>query len=64
MMQKQDDDRERGFLKQSSPIFYQRRATVCCCIIPGEIDDGGLETRIPVLGLTIGIAFRERTAEG
>lgn len=25
---------------------------------------GGLETRMPVLGLTIGIAFLARTAEG
>ena len=35
-----------------------------CCIIPGEIDDGGLATRIPVLGFTIGMAFRVRTADG
>ena len=30
----------------------------------GEIDEGGLGTLIPVLGLTIGIAFRVRKAEG
>jgi hypothetical protein len=34
------------------------------CIMPGEIDEGGLETRMPVLGLTMGMAFRVRTAEG
>jgi len=47
---------------------YHRRAAVVCCIIPGEtefgIEFGGLATRIPVLGLTIGIAFRVRTADG
>ena len=30
----------------------------------GEIDEGGLATLIPVLGLTMGIALRERRAEG
>ena len=33
-------------------------------MIPGEIDDGGLATCIPVLGFTMGIAFRDRTADG
>ena len=32
--------------------------------MPGEIEDGGLAIRIPVLGLTIGIALLVRTAEG
>lgn len=30
----------------------------------GDIDDGGLATLIPVLGLTMGMAFRVRKAEG
>lgn len=30
----------------------------------GEMEDGGLETLIPVLGLTIGMALRVRKAEG
>ena len=43
---------------------YQRRVKVCCCILAGEMDKGGLATLMPVLGLTIGIAFLERMAEG
>lgn len=38
-------------------ILYHLSAFVACCLIPGEIDDGGLGTRMPVLGLTIGITF-------
>ena len=45
-------------------FVYHLHAAVVCCIIPGEIEDGGLATRMPVLGLTMGIAFRVRTAEG
>ncbi len=45
-------------------IHYHLRAAVACCIIPGEIDDGGLAIRIPVVGLTMGIAFLVRTADG
>jgi hypothetical protein len=45
-------------------ILYHLRAAVACCIIPGEIDDGGLATRMPVLGLTMGIAFLVRSADG
>ncbi len=30
----------------------------------GEIDNGGLATRMPVLGLTMGIAFLVLTAAG
>jgi len=30
----------------------------------GEIDKGGLGTLMPVLGFTIGIAFRVRKADG
>lgn len=45
-------------------VLYHRLAAVVCCIIPGEIDDGGLAIRMPVLGLTIGIAFLVRTADG
>ncbi len=38
---------------------------VVCCIMPGEMDDGGLAMRVPVDGLTMGMALlRERTAEG
>jgi len=51
-----------GFERWSA--LYQRRASVVCCIKPGEIDDGGLATVMPVLGLTIGMAFRVRTADG
>jgi len=37
--------------------YHPRRTAPACCIIPGETDDdGGLATRMPVLGLTIGIA--------
>jgi len=44
---------------------YHRRAAVVCCIKPGEIDDGGLAMRLPVEGLTIGMALlRERIADG
>lgn len=33
--------------------------------MPGETDDGGLAMRLPVEGLTIGIAlFRDLRAEG
>lgn len=42
----------------------QRRVYVCCCIIAGEMDRGGLATLIPVLGLTMGIALRVRSADG
>lgn len=37
---------------------------VRCCIIAGDIEGGGLARLLPVLGLTIGIAFRGRKAEG
>lgn len=30
----------------------------------GEMEDGGLGTRMPVLGLTIGMALRVRRADG
>lgn len=30
----------------------------------GDIEEGGLGTRMPVLGLTIGMALRVRKAEG
>ena len=30
----------------------------------GDIEDGGLGTRMPVLGLTMGMALRVRKAEG
>jgi len=44
---------------------YHRRAAVACCIMPGEMDDGGLAMRVPVDGLTIGMALvRERSADG
>jgi len=36
--------------------YHPRRAALVCPIIPGETDDGGLATRMPVLGLTIGMA--------
>lgn len=33
--------------------------------MPGEIDDGGLAMRVPVEGLTIGMALvRDRRADG
>jgi hypothetical protein len=44
--------------------LYHLRVAVVCCIIPGEIDDGGLATRMPVLGLTMGIAYVARSADG
>ena len=30
----------------------------------GEMEEGGLGTRMPVVGLTIGIALRVRNADG
>ncbi len=33
-------------------------------LMPGDMESGRLGTRMPVLGLTIGIAFRARTAAG
>jgi len=46
--------------------LYQRRDMVVCCIIPGEMDDGGLAMRLPVEGFTMGMALvrDERIAEG
>lgn len=43
---------------------YQRRPSVCCCILAGDTDCGGLDMLIPVLGLTMGIALRIRVAAG
>lgn len=40
---------------------YHRR---WCCIMPGEMDVGGLVSVTPVLGLTIGITLRVRDAVG
>lgn len=40
---------------------YHRR---WCCIMPGEIDVGGLVRVIPVLGLTMGMTLRVRAADG
>lgn len=38
-------------------LYHPRRAALVCCIIPGETDDdGGLATRMPVFGLTMGMA--------
>jgi hypothetical protein len=34
------------------------------CIKPGEMDVGGLDKVTPVLGLTIGMPLRTRTADG
>lgn len=45
-------------------VVYHPRAAVVCCIIAGEIEEGGLAIRMPVLGLTMGIAFRVRIAAG
>lgn len=37
--------------------YHPRRAALVCCIIPGETDDdGGLATRMPVFGFTMGMA--------
>lgn len=41
---------------------YQR-ATLRC-ILAGDTDEGGLATRMPVLGLTMGMAFLDLTAAG
>lgn len=44
-------------MKAAKAPYQHRRAALVCCIIPGETDDdGGLATRIPVFGLTIGMA--------
>lgn len=40
---------------------YHRR---WCCIIPGEMDVGGLVKVMPVLGLTMGMTLRVRDADG
>jgi len=42
---------------------YQRRWVVACCIMPGEMDDGGL-ARVRESGLTIGMGFLDRIADG
>jgi len=48
-----------------SQALYHRRAAVCCCIMPGEMDEGGLAMRVPVVGFTMGMALlRERMADG
>jgi len=52
-----------GKQKQAQQV-YQRRLIVCCCILAGDTDWGGLDMLIPVLGLTMGIAFRIRVAAG
>lgn len=44
-----------------SRVYHRRWSG---CIMPGEMEEGGLETRMPVLGLTIGMAFLDRIAEG
>lgn len=46
----------RVYESSRSDSYHPRLAVLDCCIIPGETDDGGLATRIPVFGLTIGIA--------
>ena len=43
---------------------YHRRAYVCCCILAGDEDCGGEATRMPVVGLTMGMALRARMADG
>lgn len=50
---------------QPLELFYHRRTAVACCIMPGEMEDGGLAMRLPVEGFTIGMALlRERIADG
>lgn len=55
-----------GVRAQEVETLYHRRAAVVCCIMPGEMDDGGLAMRFPVEGFTMGIALvrEERIAEG
>lgn len=49
-------------LSQGHQLFYHRPPI---CIIPGEMLFGGLAMRLPVLGLTIGMALvPERIADG
>lgn len=43
---------------------YQRTWYDRCCIMAGDMEGGGLARLFPVLGFTIGIAFRGRKAEG
>jgi hypothetical protein len=45
-----------GWREQQVGLVYHLRWSGCM------MDDGGLATRMPVLGLTMGIAFRGRTA--
>jgi len=47
----------------SRPASYHRLPTVCCTRA-GETEGGGLDKLMPVTGLTIGIGFRGREAEG
>lgn len=44
--------------------YYHRCPYDRCCIMAGDIDGGGLVRLLPVLGLTIGMAFRGRKADG
>ena len=55
---------ENALAEEAVKDPYHRDGGVGCCIIPGEMDDGGLATRMPVMGLTMGIAFLVRRAEG
>ena len=55
---------KRGGFRILRLCCYQWRAYVCCCIMAGDMEDGGLGTRMPVLGLTMGMALRVRKAEG
>lgn len=49
--------------KESDTSLYHLRP-IPCCILAGDTDGGGLDMLIPVVGLTIGIAFRTRVAAG
>ena len=58
---------DRGVIFVIGGAIYQRRppyVAVCCCIMAGDIEDGGLGTRMPVFGFTMGMALRVRRAAG
>jgi len=56
------EDLDQGATSLATGKVYQRR-WLDCCIMPGEIDDGGL-MRVRVSGFTMGIGLRDRMAEG
>ena len=56
--------RRLGSKEDVDTLLYHRGLEAACWSMPGEIEFGGLAIRMPVVGLTMGIALRLRTAAG